>query len=131
MRKYPLFLILALVLCWLPHLNAFEAEDRMLLARTITEMAGTEPDEVARMIGEVAVNRIGDPRFPSDIRSVLDDFRQFKRGAVASERALRLAELVLKGERLLPPDVFYFEKRALGYAFLAVDTYGIIDRITA
>jgi spore germination cell wall hydrolase CwlJ-like protein len=86
MRKYPLFLILVLALCWLPHLNAYDAEDQVLLARTMTEMAETEPDEVALMIAEVALNRVKDARFPSDLRSVLDDYRQFRRGATASSR---------------------------------------------
>lgn len=117
MKKYPLFLLLALFLCWLPHLDAFEAEDGMLLARTISGMAETEPEEVALMIGEVALNRVRDPRFPDDLRSVLDDFRQFRRNATASARSVRLAERLLKGERLLPDGVLHFEKRAGGYAF--------------
>ena len=117
MKKAVLFLILALILCWLPHLGALEGEDRMLLARTISGMAESEPEEVARMIGEVALNRAADPRFPQDLRSVLDDFRQFRRSPTASERSLRLADKLLKGERLLAPDIFYFEKREGGYAF--------------
>ncbi len=117
MKKLPLFAVLALVLCWLPHLSAFEEEDRVLLARTITAMAETEPDEVARMIAEVALNRVNDPRFPSDLRTVLDDSSQFRRGAVASARAMRLADLALRGEKLLAPDILYFERRSGGYAF--------------
>ena len=31
----------------------------------------------------------------------------------------RLAERILKGERLLAPDILYFERRAGGYAFYA------------
>jgi hypothetical protein len=117
MRKYPLFLILMLVACWVPHLGAFEAEDRMLLARTISAMAEAEPEEVARMIGEVALNRVRDPRFPDDLRSVLDDFRLFRRAATASARSVHLAERLLRGERLLPDDVCFFERRPGGYAF--------------
>ncbi len=117
MKRAVLFLILALLLCWLPHLSVFDGEDRMLLARTISGMAETEPEEVARMIGEVALNRAADSRFPSDLRSVLDDFRQFRRSSIASERSLKLADRLLKGERLLAPDMFYFEKREGGYAF--------------
>ncbi len=117
MKKYPFFLIVALILCWLPHLAAFEAEDKMLLARTISRMAETEPETVALMVGEVALNRSGDARYPSDLRAVLDDFRQFRRGAGASERSMRLAERLLKGERLLAPDILRFEKREGGYAF--------------
>lgn len=117
MKKVALFAALALVLCWLPHLDAFDAEDRMLLARTISGMAEGEPEEVALMIGQVALNRTGDGRFPSDLRSVLDDFRQFRRAPSASERSVRLAERLLKGEKLLPPDVVSFEKRPGGYAF--------------
>lgn len=119
MKKYPFFLLVMLALCWLPHLNAFEAEDRMLLARTISAMAETEPEEVARMIGEVALNRLNDPRFPKALDAVLDDARQFRRGATASERSMRLAERILKGERLLAKDILYFERRAGGYAFYA------------
>jgi len=117
MKKAPFFLILALILCWLPHLNLFDGEDRMLLARTISGMAETEPEEVARMVGEVALNRTADRRFPPDLRSVLDDFRQFRRSPVPSRRSLALADRLLKGERLLAPDIFYFEKRIGGYAF--------------
>lgn len=117
MKKVPYFLILALIFCWLPHLSLFEGEDRMLLARTISGMAETEPEEVARMIGEVALNRATDSRFPQDLRSVLDDFRQFRRSPVASRRSFILADRLLKGERLLAPDIFYFEKRAGGYTF--------------
>jgi hypothetical protein len=116
MRKLPLFVVLALILCWLPHLSAFEAEDRALLARTITAMAETEPDEVARMIAEVALNRLHDSRFPSDLRCVLDD-SQFRRGAAATGRAMRLADIALRGEKLLAPDILYFEKRSAGYVF--------------
>jgi len=119
MRKYPFFLAVMLALCWLPHLNAFEAENRMLLARTISAMAETEPEEVARMIGEVAINRLKDPRFPKSLDAVLNDAGQFRRGATASERSLRLAEEIMKGKRLLAPDILYFEKRAGGYAFYA------------
>ena len=117
MKKLPLFVVLALILCWLPHLDAFKAEDRVLLARTISAMADTEPDEVARMIAEVALNRAQDPRFPSDLRSVLDDVRQFRRDATVSDRAMRLADLALRGEKLLAPDILYFEKRADKFAF--------------
>ena len=117
MKKLPLYVVLALILCWLPHLSAFEAEDRALLARTVSAMAETEPDEVARMIAEVALNRVKDARFPSDLRTVLDDYSQFRRGAVASARATRLADLALRGEKLLAPDILYFEKRAAGYVF--------------
>jgi len=117
MKKYPFFLILALIFCWLPHLTPFEGEARMLLARTLSGMAETEPEEVARMIGEVALNRAASQRFPGDLRSVLDDFRQFRRAPTASARSLKLADRLLRGERLLPPDVFYFEKRAGGFAF--------------
>jgi hypothetical protein len=119
MKKYAFFMILALIFCWLPHLSAFDGEDRMLLARTISGMAETEPEEVARMIGEVALNRAADSRFPSDLRSVLDDYRQFRRSPTASLRSLQMADRILRGggERLLPPDAFYFEKREGGYAF--------------
>lgn len=117
MKKFPIFLILALFVCWLPHLSLLDGEDRMLLARTISGMAETEPEEVARMIGEVALNRAADSRFPPDLRSVLDDFRQFRRSPTASKRSLMLADRLLKGERLLAPDVLYFEKRIGGFAF--------------
>ena len=117
MKKYPFFLILALLFCWLPHLSLFDGEDRMLLARTISGMAETEPEEVARMIGEVALNRAADSSFPPDLRSVLDDFRQFRRNSAPSRRSLLLADRLLKGERLLSPDIFFFEKRIGGFAF--------------
>jgi hypothetical protein len=117
MKKYPFFLALALIFCWLPHLSLFEAEDKMLLARTLSGMAETEPEEVARMVGEVALNRASSGRFPGDLRAVLDDFRQFRRAPTASKRSLELAEKLLRGEKLLAPDVFYFEKRVGGYAF--------------
>lgn len=117
MKKVPFFLVLALLFCWLPHLARFEGEDRMLLARTISGIAETEPEEVAKMIGEVALNRAADSRFPSDLRTVLDDFRQFRRSPVASRRSLALADRLLKGERMLAPDILFFERRAGGYAF--------------
>ena len=117
MRKYAFFLILVVALCWLPHLSAFDGEDRMLLARTISGMAETEPEQVAQMIGEVALNRAKDSRFPEDLRSVLDDFRQFRRSPTASNRSLMLVDRLLRGERLLPDDVVRFEKRAGRYAF--------------
>jgi len=119
MKKVPLFMVLALVLCWLPHLSLLDGEDRMLLARTISGMAETEPEAVARMIGEVALNRAADLRFPKDLRSVLDDFTQFRRSPVASRRSLQLADRLLKGERQLAPDIIFFEKRTGGYAFFS------------
>jgi hypothetical protein len=117
MKKYPVFILFALVLCWLPHLNAFEGEDKALLARTISDLAEAEPEQVALMIGEVALNRMTDGRFADDLRTVLDDFTQFRRGAYASERSWKLAERLLKGERRLAPDVVYFEKRGGRYVF--------------
>ena len=104
----------------------------MLLACIISGMAETEPEEVARMIGEVALNRAADSRFPSDLR------RAGRLSPVPKEphRVFTLSaagrpDTPGGGERLLPPDAFYFEKREGGYGFLGVDRRGIIEGITS
>ena len=103
--------------------KAYTEEDLELLACVIyCEAGGDETsDETRRMVGEVVLNRVADPRFPSSILGVLTQRGQYglfwKTGVVwpgrasrepeAVERAYACARLVLEGERLLPEDVIF------------------------
>ncbi len=103
--------------------KAYTEEELELLACVIyCEAGGDEAsDETRRMVGEVVLNRVADPRFPSSILGVLTQKRQYglfwRTGVVwpgrasrepeAVERAYACAELVLSGERLLPEDVVF------------------------
>lgn len=94
-----------------------------MLACTIYCEAGGDActDETRRMVGEVILNRVADPRFPSSIEGVLTQKSQYGRfhwtGVVwpsraahepeAVERAYRCADLVFTQERLLPGDVVF------------------------
>ena len=103
--------------------KAYTEEELELLACVIyCEAGGDEAsDETRRMVGEVVLNRVADPRFPSSILGVLTQKHQYglfwKTGVVwpgrasrepeAVERAYACARLVLEGERLLPEDVVF------------------------
>ena len=103
--------------------KAYTEEELELLACVIyCEAGGDEAsDETRRMVGEVVLNRVADPRFPSSILGVLTQRGQYglfwKTGVVwpgrasrepeAVERAYACARLVLEGERLLPEDVIF------------------------
>lgn len=98
-------------------------EERELLACAIYCEAGGDActDETRRMVGEVILNRVADPRFPDTIADVLTQKSQYGRfhwtGVVwpsraahepeAVERAYRCAEAVLTEPRLLPEDVVF------------------------
>lgn len=102
---------------------AYTEEERELLACAIYCEAGGDActDETRRMVGEVILNRVTDPRFPSSIEGVLTQKSQYGRfhwtGVVwpsraahepeAVERAYRCAEAVLTEPRLLPEDVVF------------------------
>ena len=102
---------------------AYNDEERELLACAIYCEAGGDActDETRHMVGEVILNRVTDPRFPSSIEGVLTQKSQYGRfhwtGVVwpsraahepeAVERAYRCAEAVLTEPRLLPEDVVF------------------------
>ena len=103
--------------------KAYTEEELELLACVIyCEAGGDEAsDETRRMVGEVVLNRVADPRFPSSILGVLTQKYQYglfwRTGVVwpsrsayepeAVERAYACARLVLSGERLLLEDVVF------------------------
>lgn len=103
--------------------TAYTDEERELLACAIYCEAGGDActDETRRMVGEVILNRVADPRFPDTIAGVLTQKSQYGRfhwtGVVwpsraahepeAVERAYRCAEAVLTEPRLLPEDVVF------------------------
>ena len=103
--------------------TAYTDEELELLACAIYCEAGGDActDETRRMVGEVILNRVADPRFPSSIEGVLTQKSQYGRfhwtGVVwpsraahepeAVERAYRCAEAVLTEPRLLPADVVF------------------------
>lgn len=102
---------------------AYSAEDLEMLACVIYQEAGGDActDETRRMVGEVVLNRVSDPRFPNSIKEVLTQKSQYGRfhwtGIIwperaakepeAVERAYRCADLVFTQERLLPGDVVF------------------------
>ena len=95
---------------------AVNQEELELLACVIYQEAGGNEccDECRRRVADVVLNRVNDPRFPNDIRSVLTAPKQYgllyKTGAVwadrasnpgekaAVDRAYRIAEEVLLGQ---------------------------------
>lgn len=103
--------------------TAYTDEELELLACAIYCEAGGDActDETRRMVGEVILNRVADPRFPDTIEGVLTQKSQYGRfhwtGVVwpsraahepeAVERAYRCAEAVLTEPRLLPEDVVF------------------------
>lgn len=102
---------------------AYTEEELELLACAIYCEAGGDActDETRRMVGEVILNRVADPRFPDTIAGVLTQKSQYGRfhwtGVVwpsraahepeAVERAYRCAEAALTEPRLLPEDVVF------------------------
>ena len=94
-----------------------------LLACTIYCEAASDSisDETRRMVGEVVLNRVADPRYPDTIEAVLTQRSQYGRfhwtGVVwpsraakekeAVERAYDCARQVFTEPRLLPEDVVY------------------------
>lgn len=101
--------------------------DLDLLALVIYQEAGGDmcSDETRQMVGEVALNRVADKRYPNTLYGVLTQLGQYGRlhwtgiqwperaanpgEKHAVERAYRIAEelLIDKVERLLPEDVIY------------------------
>ena len=105
---------------------AFTAEELSLLALVIYQEAGGDScsDQTRRMVGEVALNRVADDRFPDTLEGVLTQRSQYGKlhwtGLVWPERAshpgeehavlraYECATAVLMGEeRLLPEDVIF------------------------
>lgn len=101
-----------------------DAELEMLACVIYQEAGGDEAtDETRRMVGEVVLNRVNDPRFPDTIEGVLLQKSQYGRmhwtgiiwparasnpnEAYAVERAYRCAEAVFAQDRLLPEDVVW------------------------
>ena len=101
-----------------------DAELEMLACVIYQEAGGDEAtDETRRMVGEVVLNRVNDPRFPDTIEGVLLQKSQYGRmhwtgivwparasnpnEAYAVERAYRCAEAIFTQERLLPEDVVW------------------------
>lgn len=103
----------------------YTQEDLELLACVIYQEAGGDAcsDETRRMVGEVVLNRVADPRWPDTIEGVLTQPSQYGRmhwtGVIwparaskageqhAVERAYACAEAVFTQERLLPEDVVF------------------------
>lgn len=104
---------------------AYTAEELELLALVIYQEAGGDAcsDETRRMVGEVAMNRVADWRYPDTLYGVLTQRAQYgrlhwtgpvwpERAALPQEahavaRAYTIAEQVLTGDRLLPADTVY------------------------
>ena len=96
-----------------------------MLALVIYQEAGADycSDETRLMVGTVVMNRVADSRFPNTIYEVLTQRAQYGRlhwtgivwparasyesEAHAVERAYKLAERILLGERALPEDVIW------------------------
>lgn len=107
-------------------------QDLEMLAMVIYQEAGGDAcsDETRRMVGEVVLNRVADPRFPDTLYGVLTQPYQYGRLAWrfdwperavnpgekhAVERAYRIAILVLTStDRLLPEDVVFQAEFAQG-----------------
>lgn len=103
----------------------FADKELEMLAITIYKEAGADSisDKVRLMVGTVVLNRVADSRFPNTIEEVLtqpSQYSDFSRYGIrwperannpneahAVERAYRLAERLLSGERALPPDVVF------------------------
>ena len=101
--------------------------DLDLLALVIYQEAGgdAQSDETRQMVGEVALNRVADDRYPNTLHGVLTQRGQYGRlhwtgiqwperaenpgEQEAVQRAYRIAEDLLVGgcERLLPEDVIF------------------------
>lgn len=109
-----------------PDTPAIDPGELELLALVIYQEAGGDAcsDETRRMVGEVVLNRVADPRFPDTLEEVLLQKGQYGRlywtglqwadraalpeEAPAVERAYQVAEEVLTSEdRLLPEDVIF------------------------
>ena len=99
-----------------------EDELELLACVIYCEAGGDEAsDETRRMVGEVVLNRVADPRYPDTIEEVLTQRSQYGRffwtGVVwpsratkekeAVERAYDCARQVFTEPRLLPEDVVY------------------------
>lgn len=105
----------------------YTEEDLEMLALVIYQEAGGDAcsDECRQMVGEVALNRVADSRYPDTLYEVLTQKAQYGRlhwtglvwpervdnpgEAHAVERAYQCAEALLAGtaERLLPEDVIF------------------------
>lgn len=106
---------------------AYDATDLDLLALCIYQEAGSDAcsDLTRQLVGEVALNRVADPRYPDNLHDVLVQRAQYGRlywtgikwperafseqEAHAVTRAYNIAEALLTGTatRLLPPDAVY------------------------
>jgi len=103
-----------------------DPEEVEILALVIYQEAGGDAcsDETRRKVGEVALNRVSDPRFPDTLEEVLSQRGQYGRlywtglkwpdraskpgEAHAVDRAYRIAEEVLTStDRLLPENVIF------------------------
>ena len=93
-------------------------EDVVLLAKIIEKEQGVGwPDSMVIALGEVVLNRLASPEYPDDIRSVLYATGPIQYEPVydagweeflPSERSVRLAIRLLKGERVLhDPRIVY------------------------
>lgn len=103
----------------------YTEEELEMLAIVIYQEAGADncSDETRLMVGTVVMNRIADDRFPNTMYEVLTQEAQYGRlhwtGIVwpdrisdpyethAVERAYKIAERILLGERALPEDVVW------------------------
>ncbi len=106
---------------------AYDATDLELLALVIYQEAGSDAcsDLTRQLVGEVALNRVADPRYPDNLHDVLVQRAQYGRlywtgikwperafaeqEAHAVTRAYNIAEALLTGTatRLLPSDAVY------------------------
>ena len=110
--------------------RTYTDEELEMLALVIYQEAGSDviSDETRIMVGNVALNRVSDPRFPDTLEEVLTEVTPSGFGAYgrlhwtglvwperarhlseahAVERAYECAERLLNGERVFPADVVW------------------------
>ena len=95
-----------------PMEQAYDKALAQLLAQVITAEGSVLGPEGMRTTGEVAMNRIGDPWYGQDLKSVLTQPKAFAApymGKLSPEALEIAADLLLdRGKRLLPKDVKAF-----------------------
>lgn len=119
--------------------KAYDATDLELLALVIYQEAGSDAcsDLTRQLVGEVALNRVADPRFPDNLHDVLVQRAQYGRlywtgikwperafaeqEAHAVTRAYNIAEALLTGTatRLLPADTIFQSEHIQGDEIVA------------
>ena len=108
MDKKWLCLFVAFVLLVLPLSGMDKIEQRDLIARALTATGGASSDEALMALGCVAMNRANGPDVER-MSQALDE-AGFSRGFLASDRATRIAQALIDGERTLDNDIYHFAK---------------------